>query len=105
MKDLIRHFLNKRNYEIIKQPYIGDKYPNLSKDKNEYYCETPNGKYFLPNYERDAVISYLIRGKNFEPEIIETAKKYIKPGTAVLDIGANFGQMTIAFSKLTTGMV
>ena len=101
MKKIIRNFLNKRNYEIIKQPYIGDKYRNLSKDKNEYYCETPIGNYYLPiQFEVDAVASTLVRGKFFEPEIIEVAKKYIKKGTAVLDLGANFGQMSIEFSKL-----
>lgn len=101
MKKIIRNFLNKRNYEIIKQPYIGDRYRNLSRDKNEYYCETPIGNYYLPmQFEVDAVASTLVRGKFFEPEIIETAKKYIKTNTAVLDLGANFGQMSIEFSKL-----
>lgn len=101
MKKFIRHFLNKRNYEIIKQPYIGNKCRNLSKDKNEYYCETPIGNYFLPiNFEVDAVASTLVRGKYFEPEVIETARRYIEKGTAVLDLGANFGQMSIEFSKL-----
>lgn len=108
MKKLIRHFLNKRNYEIIKQPYKGDKYPNLSKDKNEYYCETPIGNYYLPlKFEVDAVASTLARGRFFEPEIIEVAKRYIRKGTAALDLGANFGQMSIEFSKLAgeTGKV
>ena len=101
MRKAIRHFLNKRNYEIIRQPYIGDKYPNLSKSKTEYYCETPIGNFYLPkDFELDAVASTLVRGKYFEPYIIDTAKKYIKPDTAVLDIGANFGQMSMIFSKL-----
>jgi len=101
MKKLVRQFLNKRNYEIIKQPYRGDKFRNLSKDKNEYYCETPIGKYYLPiQFEMDAVASTLARGKFFEPEIIEVAKRYIRKGTAVLDLGANFGQMSIEFSQL-----
>ena len=101
MKNIIRHFLNKRNYEIIKQPYIGDKYRNLSKDKNEYYCETPIGNYYLPiQFEVDAVASTLVRGKYFEPEIIAIARKYIRKGTTALDLGANFGQMSIEFSKL-----
>ncbi|MBK5270223.1 MAG: FkbM family methyltransferase, partial [Bacteroidia bacterium] len=33
-------------------------------------------------------------------EIIEIAKKYIRPGTVALDIGGNFGQMAIIFSRL-----
>ena len=109
MKDIIRNFLNKRGYEIIKQAYVGDKYPNLSKDKSVYFCETPLGNYSLPltGIEKDAVTAVLIRGKLFEPEILDIAKKYIKKGTAVIDIGANFGQMSIEFSKMTgdTGCV
>ena len=101
MRKIIRNFLNKRKYEIIKQPYIGDKYPNLSKNKDEYYCETPIGKFYLPfNAELDAVASTLIRGKYFEPYIIEIAKKHIKSNSTVLDIGANFGQMSMVFSNL-----
>ncbi|MEO7045615.1 MAG: FkbM family methyltransferase, partial [Ferruginibacter sp.] len=101
MKDLIRGFLNKRNYEIIKKNYRGNKYPNLSNHSNEYYCETPIGKYYVPiEYEKDAVASELVRGNVFEPEIIEAAKIYIKTGSTVIDMGANFGQMSMAFSKL-----
>ncbi len=101
LKKAIRGFLNRRNYEIIKQPYLGDVYPNLSKDKNEFYCETPIGKYFLPlQFDVDGVAKNIARGNYFEPEIILVAKKYIKKGTTVLDLGANFGQMSIEFSKL-----
>ncbi|MGQ0739157.1 MAG: hypothetical protein ACT4OJ_08880 [Bacteroidota bacterium] len=102
MKELVRHFLNRRGYEIVKQPFIGDKYPNLSTDKTIYYCDTPIGKYYLPvrGLEKDAVANMLVRGRIFEPEIINTAKKFIRKDTAVLDIGANFGQMSIEFSKL-----
>ena len=102
MKKALRKFLNKRGYEIIRQPYMGDKYPNRSADKNIYYCETPIGNYFLPVYglEKDAVANTLVRGRFFEPEIIAVAKRYIKMNTAVLDIGANFGQMSIEFSKM-----
>ena len=105
MRKLVRNFLNKRGYEITKQPYKGDKFPNLSTDKTVYYCETPMGKYYLPvkGLEQDAVACMLARGRIFEPEIIDIAKKYIKKDTAVLDIGANFGQMSIEFSKLTAG--
>jgi SAM-dependent methyltransferase len=101
MLTAIRNFLNKRGYEIIKQPYRGDKYPNQSKIKSEYYCQTPIGNYYVPiNYEKDAVANEWVRGNIFEPEIIEAAKKYIKTNTSVIDVGANFGQMSILFSKI-----
>jgi FkbM family methyltransferase len=101
IRNTIRKFLNKRNYEIIKQPYRGDRYPNLSKNADEYYCETPIGNFYLPvNADGDPVTSTIVRGKYFEEEIIHLAKKYIQKGTVVLDVGANFGQMAIAFSKM-----
>jgi FkbM family methyltransferase len=38
-------------------------------------------------------------GKVFEPEIVEIARRYIRPHSAVLDVGANLGQMAILFSQ------
>lgn len=103
MRKSIRHFLNKRGYEIIKQTYLGDKYRNLSTEADTYLCNTPIGSFYLPvnGLEKDAVANTIVRGKFFDPEIIDVAKKYIKKGTAVLDVGANFGQMSIEFSKAT----
>lgn len=99
MRKIIRNFLNKRNYEIIKQDYLGDIYPNLSPDKKEYYCETPVGNYFLPlDVEKDQVTNCIVRGKYFDQKNIELAKRFIVKGTTVLDVGANFGQMSIVFS-------
>ena len=104
MKKLIRNFLNRRNYEIIKQAYIGDKYPNLSTDRSEYHCQTPIGNYHLPMpVEIDSVAGTLARGNFFEPQIIALGKKYIKNGSTVIDMGANFGQMSIEFSKFAGG--
>jgi FkbM family methyltransferase len=34
---------------------------------------------------------------------LEIAKSYIKPNSTILDIGANYGQTTIGFSKISTG--
>jgi FkbM family methyltransferase len=103
VRRLIRRFLNKRGYEIIKQPYLGDIYPNQSEEEAVFSCITPIGTYFLPKngLEEDAVTTMIARGRIFEPEIISTAEKYIKKGTSIIDIGANFGQMCIEFSKLT----
>ena len=46
-------------------------------------------------------------GVLFDEVIINAAKRYIKEDTVVLDLGANFGQMTIEFSKYVgkNGMV
>jgi FkbM family methyltransferase len=43
----------------------------------------------------------------FEPETIKTYKKYVDPGTVVLDIGANIGAHTLPLAKMVgeTGKV
>ena len=62
--------------------------------------ETPTGRYYLPtDAPQDHVIQCIKTGGIFEPEIIETAKAYIWPGSTVLDVGANFGQMSVFFSR------
>lgn len=100
IRNWIRRFLNKRNYEIIKQDYLGDLYPNVSQEIDIYHCVTPVGEYYLPiDVENDPVTNTIARGRYFEPNIIEVAKKYIKVDSTVIDIGANFGQMSIEFSK------
>lgn len=38
-------------------------------------------------------------GQVFEPEIVDIARKYIRPGTTAIDVGANYGQMSMLFSK------
>lgn len=62
--------------------------------------ETPTGRYYLPtDAPQDHVIQCIKNGGIFEPKIIETAKAYIWPGSTALDVGANFGQMSVFFSR------
>ncbi len=101
IRKAIRTFLNERGYDIIKVPFKGKKYPAIETADLLFY-KTPVGDYYLPkDAEKDGVADFMSRGILFDTEIIEVAKKYIKPGTAVLDVGANFGQMAVAFSKMT----
>jgi hypothetical protein len=46
------------------------------------------------------VIQAMRAGLVFEPEIIALAETYIRKGSIVLDIGSNFGQMAVIFSRL-----
>jgi len=47
----------------------------------------------------DVIINEMKAGRVFERGIIELAKEYIKEGSTVLDVGANFGQMTLIFAE------
>lgn len=68
--------------------------------KNLTLFKTKTGNYYLPtNAHSDIVAQTIIENNIFEKEVVDLASKYIKPGTAVLDLGANFGQMSILFSE------
>ena len=71
-----------------------------AKEQRVRLYDTPTGSYYLPtDAPRDPVIHCIKTGAIFEPEIIETAKAYLRPGSTVLDLGANFGQMSVLFSR------
>jgi len=72
------------------------------------YFKTATGNYYLPSDAvGDHIANAIKAGKTFDEEIVREASKHIKPGTTVLDVGANFGQMSILFSNLVgeTGKV
>jgi hypothetical protein len=61
---------------------------------------TKTGNYYLPSDAHgDVVANTIINNQIFEKEIVDISSRYIKPNTIVLDVGANFGQMSILFSS------
>ena len=99
LRDIIRKYLNTKGYEIIKKPYF-EKYPS-TRDGRALFFKTPLGNYYLPDdADKDGVAEAMAKGIVFDQPIVDVAKRYIKPGTAVLDIGGNFGQMAVIFSKM-----
>jgi protein-L-isoaspartate O-methyltransferase len=52
------------------------------------------------NETRDLIANEMKHGRVFDAPIVEEAKRHIRPGTVVLDVGANFGQMTVLFARL-----
>jgi FkbM family methyltransferase len=73
----------------------------VSNQERAQLYETATGRYYLPSDapREDPVIHCIKTGAIFEPEVIEIAKAYIRPGSTVLDVGANFGQMSVFFSR------
>ena len=62
--------------------------------------KTYTGNYYLPRFAfQDMIRNAIIDNKIFDNKIYEAAKDYIKEDTIVLDVGTNFGQLTILFSK------
>lgn len=62
--------------------------------------KTSTGLYYLPFLSyKDTVRRKIINNEIYEKEIVDIAAEYIEPNSIVLDIGANFGQMSILFSE------
>jgi FkbM family methyltransferase len=106
MKSVVKWLVHSLGYEITKY-----KNPNLLKSKisrNLTLHKTATGNYYLPtDAYADNVANAIINNQIFENEVMELAAKFIKAGTSVLDVGANFGQMSVLFSNLVgdEGMV
>jgi FkbM family methyltransferase len=65
------------------------------------YYKTGFGNYYVPSGARnDLIVKAIRRGRVFEPEVVEVARRFARPGTAVLDVGANFGQMAVQFAQM-----
>ena len=103
IKKGLRFIANRFGFDFIKtEKYrIGTRFRKKSSDPFLDYFETPNGNYYLPkNNNGDIVANAMKEGRLFDEEIVNLAKRYIKPNTCIIDIGANFGQMAIEFSKI-----
>lgn len=104
MKQIFKQWVNKIGYDIVR---LKKEIPNslnqksIKSDKLKLY-DTATGKYYLPAEAfDDHVANTIINNQIFDTEIIDCAAKFIREGTAVLDLGANYGQMSILFSKMT----
>ena len=100
MKKIIKKLLNSIGIDIVR--YKNNvKGKGSKKTKNLTLHKTATGNYYLPTDALDDVVANAIKSNQiFEKEVIDLAKKYIKPNTTVLDIGANFGQMSILFADM-----
>ena len=95
MKNAVKYFFNKLGFEIIKT-----KRQSIKTDRLNLF-NTATGKYFLPvDAVEDHVASSIRNNKVFDLEVVDCVKTFIVDGSVVLDIGANFGQMTVIFSKV-----
>ena len=93
----VKEFFFKQRYVYFLPKKLRLKLLNLKKLK---LYKTKTGNYFLPQFAlRDIIRSEIINNKIFDKKVYETAKRYIKKDTIVLDIGANFGQLSVLFSK------
>jgi FkbM family methyltransferase len=76
--------------------------PISVRTENLKLYHTVTGDYWLPEDAKlDIVRNAIIANQIFDNDIFAYAKKYIEEGSVVLDVGANFGQMSVLFSQVT----
>lgn len=97
MKKIISSIIRKLGYELVRN---GNPTKSKRTKKLSYY-ETETGNYFLPSDAiNDEIAAAIKDNRVYDKEVVDIASKFIKPGTTVLDVGCNFGQMSILFSNL-----
>ena len=97
-RPLLHTFLKRIGlFEMAKSIYfLLNKFKILKKYK------TQTGLYYLPFFAfKDAIRNSIIQNQIFDKHIFDTAKKYILPNSIVIDAGANYGQYSILFSKVS----
>ena len=103
IRNFIRNIAQKFGYDFVKTLDYkhGKQFKRESDDPGLDYYKTPIGNYYLPkNCTSDGVANRMKEGKLFDEIIIDVARAFIRPGTIILDIGANYGQMFIEFSRI-----
>jgi FkbM family methyltransferase len=61
--------------------------------------DTPTGRWWLPDRSGDIIAAAIAAGGIYDAAVVEEAYHHIRPGTQVLDLGANFGQMAVLFAR------
>ena len=94
---IIKNFFITKRYLYLLPRKIRLKIFNLKKLK---LYKTATGNFYLPQFAlKDLIRNEIIDNKIFDRKVYETAIKYVKDDTIVLDIGANFGQLSVLLSK------
>ena len=94
---MLKKFLEAKRYWYFLPRSIRFKIFNLKLLK-KYHTST--GIFFLPFFaSKDRIRNSIINNKIFDEKIFYTLEKLINPNSIVLDVGSNFGQMSILWSK------
>jgi FkbM family methyltransferase len=65
------------------------------------FYETKLGRYSLPSdAPNDVIMLRMKAGQLFEAEIVDALRPYVRQSSVVIDVGANFGQMSLTFSAM-----
>jgi len=94
---IIKKFFITKRYLYFLPRKIRLKIFNLKKLR---LYKTKTGSYYLPQFAlKDLIRNEIIDNKIFDRKVYETAVELVKEDTIVLDVGANFGQLSVLLSK------
>lgn len=97
MKPLLKFLLKQAGLDVRRAPRA---LSHSGGAQGLAFYKTALGDVYLPiDAPQDSIAAQMRRGLVFEPEVVETARRFIRPGTAVLDVGSNFGQMAMLFAR------
>jgi FkbM family methyltransferase len=97
MKQLLRRAIRRMGFEVSR--YVPP--ATTTRTRALSYFQTATGNYYLPrDAHGDYIASAIKANQIFDEPIVSVARRYGRPGTAVLDVGANFGQMSVLFSDI-----
>ena len=97
LKKAIHSTINDFGFDVVR---VSHPISPESVGRFDYY-KTGFGNYYVPSGARhDLIVRAIRRGRMFEPEVVEVARRFARPGTAVLDVGSNFGQMAVQFAQM-----
>lgn len=100
MKKILKYLIRLFGYKLIRTKTTSSKAKSIN-SRRILFHHTPTGNYYLPqDAHGDVVVDAILNGRVWEKEIVSIAANYIKPNTNVIDVGSNFGQMAILFSKM-----
>lgn len=101
MKKLLIALFRKLGFSVkITWLTVSEKFRIKSDKKGLDLYDTPTGKYYLPSgLKTDDVANTIKKGLLFDEAIINVVKKYYKKDSSILEIGANYGQMSVVLSR------
>jgi FkbM family methyltransferase len=100
MKKIIQNAFNKVGLNITRHVTDTNQKKSVKTDRLSYY-ETSTGNYYLPTDAVNDEIALAIKGNTvFDENVVNLASKFIKAGSTVLDVGCNFGQMSILYANM-----
>lgn len=94
------HLLKDIKAQLVKSNKYHSQMINFLSMLPKKICHVNGVRFYVPNYPRDLIQSYLVDTKQFyELDQLKRVEKYIKKGDVILDVGANMGNHSLYWAN------